>query len=197
LERFMTTFAGSEERDTSASTRLQYWQAGFAMLHDWPLGAGGDGFKRAGGKYMQKSQIAAGRSVHNGYINEACEWGIQGFILRMLFMGTCALCCFRTMDYQRQPGGNEQMAFFGSCSLAGMSAFMGTGFFGDYIDNEWGIWVAALCLAYARQYGPPAFVPKEQEIHLRPPQTETTSEPLPKTRELPNLKSDTPPRDPA
>ena len=155
LERFMSTFAGSEERDTSASSRIMFWTAGFNMLGDWPFGAGGDGFKRAGGDYMHKSQVAAGRSVHNGFINEMCEWGYQGFTLRMAFLLTACWACYKTMDYQRQPGGDENMAFFGSCTLAATAGFMGTCMFGDYFDNEWGYWMAAMCYAYARNYNAP------------------------------------------
>lgn len=153
FERFKSIFVGAEERDASASSRIEFWKAGFRMLEDWPFGAGGDGFKRAGGKYMSKEQIGSGRSVHNGFINEMCEWGYQGFTLRILFIIWCCWACYKTMDYQRQPGGDENMAFFGSCTLAAMAAFLGTCMFGDYMDNEWGYWIAALCLAYSRNYG--------------------------------------------
>ncbi len=155
LERFLSTFVSGEERDGAATSRLLFWQAGFKMLKDYPFGAGGDGFKRAGGKYMDTSLLGANRSVHNGYINEACEWGYQGLVLHLMFIFWCCLACYRTMDYQRQPGGDEAMAFFGSCTLAAMGGWLGTCFFGDYMDNEWGWWVCALCLAYSRNYGPP------------------------------------------
>lgn len=45
IERFYTTFASEEERDSSAAGRIVFAKAGLEMIADHPLGAGGDGFK--------------------------------------------------------------------------------------------------------------------------------------------------------
>ncbi len=100
VERFWTIFVGEgEERDHSAAGRLDYWKAGLRMIADHPLGGGGHGFSRAYGMpYIREVSGAefAARSVHNGYINEVCEWGIQGGILRLAFLYTSMALMFET-----------------------------------------------------------------------------------------------------
>ena len=88
IQRFMTTFASDEERDTSADHRLVFWQAGINVIKDYPLGTGGYGFKRVHAReyIAQEGIFVKARSVHNGFINEACEWGVQGLLLKLLFL---------------------------------------------------------------------------------------------------------------
>src|SRR6185369_13621126 len=47
FERYTTTFTGSEQRDSSAASRILFWEAGLRLLNDHPLGAGGGAFKFA------------------------------------------------------------------------------------------------------------------------------------------------------
>lgn len=75
MERFSSTFVGSEDRDRSAASRLEFWQAGLAMLKDYPLGDGGGAFKYVqGGKYLRDIGVEEDRSLHNGYLTEATSW---------------------------------------------------------------------------------------------------------------------------
>lgn len=154
FERFSTTFASAEERDDSAATRLIYWGAGLRMVADHPLGAGGDGYKRVyASEYLSYEGIDVGaRSVHNGIINEACEWGLQGLGLRVAFLGVAALMTRRTLRRQAERGATRE-AVLGNCLLASLVAFVGTSIFGDYMDEEWGYWIPALMVTYARLYG--------------------------------------------
>lgn len=153
LERFQTTFAPAEVRDQSAEGRLTYWKAGLRMIGDHPLGAGGSGFSRVHGpSYIREvsGEEFESRSVHNGYINEACEWGIQGLALRLLlFLKTLALLLRTTrITMSEDDWGFEQMV--GSALAAGMTGFLVSALFGDFLDNEWGYWCAALAAAHAR-----------------------------------------------
>ena len=151
VERFMTAFAGEEDRDSSAAGRLLFWQAGLAMVADRPLGSGGDGFKKVHGtKYLAKIGIHEDvRAVHNGYINEACEWGIQGLILRLAFLGSAFLCVWRAARlYSR--AGDETMGLLGAGIAASMTAFAVTSCFGDVLDAEWGYWMVAIAAIYWR-----------------------------------------------
>ncbi len=98
LARFATTFASAENRDASAANRLIFWQAGLAVISDHPLGAGGSGFKKVYGRsYLERmlDKDTGEKAIHNGYINEACEWGIQGL---MLHMATVRLCVFSRLN---------------------------------------------------------------------------------------------------
>lgn len=160
VERFTTTFAPEEERDSSAAGRLDYWLAGLHMIADHPLGAGGYGFKRVyGPRYIQEVNDKAfdSRAVHNGFINEACEWGIQGFVLRMAFLGGGLLLLWR-MARSRQ----SQSDLFGHllvCTLfAGTMGFLITCTFGDFLDAEWGYWMIAIAVAHSRVASSPATV---------------------------------------
>ncbi|QDT46422.1 O-Antigen ligase [Symmachiella dynata] len=156
VQRFMTSFTSSEELDSSASSRLQYWKAGIRMVSDYPLGAGGFGFKRVHGpKYIKEvnDQDFDGRSVHNGYINETCEWGIQGFLLKMLFVTTGLFVLRQTINHCTRQGRTNE-ALYGCGIAACMTAFLGTCMFGDRLDAEWGFWMMALIVAYSRIYGP-------------------------------------------
>jgi O-antigen ligase len=142
--------------DHSAASRIDYWKAGLRMVGDHPLGAGGNGFKRVyGPRYINEvnGDDFAARAVHNGFINEACEWGIQGFILRMLFVTSAMLMLFRTM---RAPATSDQSEFgrlLGLTIFAGMVGFLITCLFGDRLDNEWGYWMVGLTVGYANVFG--------------------------------------------
>lgn len=159
VERFFTIFTSSEERDESASSRLDYWTAGMRMIADYPLGAGGYGFKRVHGpKYIKEvnSQEFSGRSVHNGFINEACEWGLQGFLARMMFIATGVFLALHTARQCSQQNDNTG-AVLGCALISSMAAFLISCVFGDYLDAEWGYWCVALCVAFGRLFGQPSF----------------------------------------
>src|SRR6185503_2099984 len=80
MDRFSTTFVGSEERDQSAASRLDFWRSGLLQMADYPLGAGGGSFKFSIGRFYQRRIIgdeATDRSIHNGYLTEGTDWGFQ------------------------------------------------------------------------------------------------------------------------
>lgn len=149
LTRFQTTFVSADQRDASASGRLDYWKAGLNMVRDYPLGAGGDAFKKTHGR---KYRLASGhteavRAVHNGFINEACEWGIQGFLLKMTLLGVAFLKCIG-LSRQASFRGDPNMGLIGAAIVSGAFAFLATCMFGDLLDNEWGMWLVALAAAF-------------------------------------------------
>src|SRR5690606_33608939 len=104
LERFATTFVGAEERDRSAASRIEFWTAGVLMLRDYPLGAGGGSFKYVhGNKYLAEAgSDQQSRSIHNGYLTEATDWGIQGLVLKLLFITAALRMAYRTMQHCRK-----------------------------------------------------------------------------------------------
>ncbi|NOX54206.1 MAG: O-antigen ligase family protein [Planctomycetes bacterium] len=171
IDRFMTVFVPSEEMDAVSGSRISYWKAGLRMIGDYPLGAGGNGFKRVHGpKYIVEvnNQVFSARAVHNGYINEACEWGIQGFILRMVFVGAGLVLLWQASRRPLVTDAREELfaRLMAICLLAGMVGFLGTCMFGDRLDNEWGYWMVGLAVAHARLYAAPA---REPEESLREP----------------------------
>jgi len=160
VERFMTTFASKEHRDHSAQGRMDYWIAGLRMLGDHPIGTGGNGFKKVyGPRYIiaVNGEDFSARSIHEWYINEACEWGIQGLFLRLLFlMGGLALLWRIT---RLSETANDPFArLLGIVFIAGTAAFLVTCLFGDFLDAEWGYWMMTLAVAHARLVSIPSTV---------------------------------------
>jgi len=155
LDRFTSTFVGSEARDNSASSRLDFWRAGLLMLADYPLGEGGGSFKYVhGSRYLGEATGAEdpdSRSLHNGYLTEATDWGVQGLILKMLFIGGALLAAYRATNQARLDGRIED-------SLIGMSIFVSGAalmihcLFGSFLSNEWTYWIAALLMRYSELY---------------------------------------------
>ena len=142
------------------------------MVSDYPLGAGGHGFKKVhGDRYLRDDGLEISKSVHNGFINEACEWGIQGFTLRMLFVGGALLLLWQTV---RAPDLDDDTfaRLLGCCLFAGLIGFCVTCLFGDFIDAEWGYWMVAFAVIHARLYGARSPRPAAVASHahqVRPP----------------------------
>jgi len=155
LDRFMTTFTGGEARDNSAASRLVFWNAGLALLSDHPLGAGGGAFKfTLGQRYLAVTtgdNDADSRSLHNGYLTEATDWGVQGLILKLSLFLAGLLAAYRTCEKCRREHRTEE-ALLGLCIVT-----MGVGhlihcFFGSFLDHEWSFWILALLARYADLY---------------------------------------------
>jgi putative inorganic carbon (hco3(-)) transporter len=151
LNRFSTVFVSAEERDGSAAGRLQIWQAAVKMIADHPLGMGGTGFGTYSRRYLTEVDIDRGRAAHNGYINEAVEWGVQGLLLRLLLLASAIALGWRTLRAQKD-SSNGDAVILGACLLTSMTAYLGTAMFGDYMEEEWGYWIVALLVIYSRLY---------------------------------------------
>jgi hypothetical protein len=153
LERFSTTFVGSEERDASASSRIEFWKAGLAMLEDYPFGAGGGAFKYVHAtRYLAEvGSTAAARALHNGYLTDATDWGIQGLLLKLLFVFGAIRMAHKTSSRCRK-AGREDDALIGTAVIAAMIAMLVCCIFGSYLSNEWVYWTAAFLTTYSRLY---------------------------------------------
>ena len=153
LERFSTVFVGSAERDRSAQSRLEFWSAALEMISDHPIGSGGDGFSEVyGARYLNLGGDS--RPIHNGYLTEAADWGVQALLLRLMLLGSVIAIGWRTVQ-ERKRVADPDAVILGACLLTTMAAYLGTSVFGDYIDEEWGYWMMALIVVYARLYALP------------------------------------------
>lgn len=158
ISRFMTTFtedkSGTSEDEANKETRKIFWAAGLNLISDYPLGNGGYCFKAGmGNKYIERQGLRdKNRACHQGYIEEAMSWGVQGLALRlglMVFTGLAALKASRF----RASLGDAHIAFTGICILAGYAAMLVTSLFGDFLQMEWGFWLCIAGAAYAKIYG--------------------------------------------
>jgi O-antigen ligase len=165
LDRFVTTFAGADERDGSAKLRLLLWRCGMDMVKDYPFGSGGNAFKYSSVGQQYKSGRVQSEdhssivirherlAVHNGYINEAIQWGVQGFALKLLLVVSAMLAVYRTLKLQGSYG-DQNGAFLGVCTLAAFTAFLIKSLTGDSLDYEMVYWLAGMGVLYSRVYGP-------------------------------------------
>ena len=167
VQRFMTTFAPAEERDDSATSRITLWKAGIDQIADHPFGSGGDAFKRVyGSRYIARhTGVEEFRAVHNGYLNEACEWGIQGLLLRLTLITVAVIATWRAMRL-RLKQDDTQGGLFGACLIASLVAFLVTSIFGDHLESEWSYWVLALMFAYVRMTAIDLSTTNEEDINI-------------------------------
>jgi hypothetical protein len=153
LDRFVTTFVGSEERDNAAASRIDFWKAGILMVWDHPFGAGGSAFKFVyGPSYLaQVTGLPESRSLHNAYITEATSWGAQGLALKLVFLLGAMVAAYRTTARCRQEGRTDD-ALVGMCVIAAAVGFLIHSFFGAFFNNEWSYWLIAFLVRYREVY---------------------------------------------
>jgi putative inorganic carbon (hco3(-)) transporter len=151
VARFWSIFVSSEQRDASAQSRVLFWQAGMMMVRDHPFGSGGDGYKRVyGSQYLLQLGIKQDvRAVHNGYINDATTWGIQGLALRLVFIGIGVLAAFRVVRLAKRRR-DPYDGVLGAALIASFVGFAVTCMFGDFLDSEWAFWLVGLAVAKER-----------------------------------------------
>ena len=158
LPRFLTTFTTEGQRDTSAQNRLEFWAAAREMIEDYPLGSGGNSFSEGRGwRYRSGTAGLPGdartvrdtRAIHNGYLTEAADWGVQGFAIMVCFLAAIWKTLRRGRRLALSAGDASSVMVFASIA-ASLVAWMVSSVFGDYLNDEWGFWTAAVAYAYLR-----------------------------------------------
>ena len=175
IERFKTTFASEEERETSAQSRIEYWKSGVRMLSDHPLGLGGEAafksdlgaqyiyhLREKGMVHVNKKITAGYRAIHNGYLDILCSWGIQSFILYALAHLVTFLTLRKCIRYGERIG-DWKVSFFALCIQTGLIAFYVSSFFMSSLDGEWFFWMMAFSLGYNRIFGENSILNEEEE----------------------------------
>jgi hypothetical protein len=89
------------------------------------------------------------RAIHNGFLTEATDWGVQGFVLMFLFLSAVWRASLRGRRLALDTGDAHAVMVF-ACMAAGLLAWMVSSVFGDYLNQEWGFWVAAMAYSYLR-----------------------------------------------
>lgn len=147
------------QNETTAQNRITNWHAGIALLEDYPLGAGGYGFNHLSPIYATQTANAreTGRiSPHNTWILISSEWGIQGFIIFLAFIGST----FRMLHRIRRETTDE-MAYYRSLAIQiGLIGTLAAGTFSDRLYGESIYWLCALAVvAYRIHQNSPAVEP--------------------------------------
>jgi len=152
-ERFWSIFVPAEERDDSALSRIEFYKAGWEMIKTYPMGSGAE----AAFKSRRGSRFIGGRyrAVHNGYIDIAASWGIQGFALYMAAIFFAWRSMHLAIKFNNQRGRTD-VAFLGVCIEAALVVELAACVFISGLDGEWFYWLIAGMLAYGRVCGPDA-----------------------------------------
>ncbi|TWU55686.1 O-antigen ligase family protein [Rubripirellula reticaptiva] len=148
--RFESIFVSADERDNSASERLDYWQAAIKMIADFPLGSGGEAAFTSprGVRYIAHFRDEF-RSVHNGPLDVAAGWGVQGLFLMTLVLCTACLSAWRTLR-QCMRDQNVNDGLIGTVLISAIIGQLVCSLFTSILDGEWFLWLAACCFAYTR-----------------------------------------------
>ena len=120
IGRFVTIFAPEEERDASAESRLLFWERALKMLGDHPLGSGAEAAfnSRLGFSYIRDISNVP-RAIHNGYLDIATSWGVQGLALYLGAFLLAWLQVHRGVAAARAQH-NDAAAFLGCCIQAAL-----------------------------------------------------------------------------
>jgi probable O-glycosylation ligase (exosortase A-associated) len=149
IRRQQTT---SDPQDGAAQGRLIAWQAGLRVIRDYPLGGGGRAFHILSPQYIPEIVERSGdeeRSVHNTYLHLGAEWGIQGLILWLGFMGTT----FVHLHASRKRARHDSWYYYRFLAIE--LALIGTltaGIFGNRLYGESVYWMCALGVALRRMH---------------------------------------------
>jgi len=151
IDRFMSTFVSAEERDVSAQSRITLWREAVKMIGDYPLGSGAEAaFKsHRGVHYLYDIGIPGTKAVHNGYLDIAASWGLQGLIIYLAAI-FFAWLYLRAAIVQVHSRGDERIAFLGVCIEAALITQLGACMFISSLDGEWFYWWIAMALGYHR-----------------------------------------------
>ena len=152
VDRFWTTFASDEERDHSAESRIDFWGAAVRMIAAHPVGSGAEAaFKSDLGAGYISAYHAGHKAVHQGYLDIAASWGLQGFLLYMSAIVISFVVADRRVREARRQG-DDRTAFLGACIQSTLIGQLLSSMFISSLDGEWFFWTFALTTAYAKVY---------------------------------------------
>jgi O-antigen ligase len=156
FDRFSTIFAPAEERDVAATSRLLFWQRALRMIAEHPMGSGGEAaFKSALGHSYVADLTSERRAVHNGYLDIAASWGIQGLVL----LGTAiwlAARRLRAATAAARHNGPADDSFLAACLEAAIVVLLVAAMFLSSLRGEWTFWWVGLACSLERVFAQPA-----------------------------------------
>lgn len=147
-ERLFSIAASAEEREASAQSRIDYTLAALRMIQDYPLGSGGGAAFHSdrGFSYIKPLGLTEYRAAHNGYMNIMAGWGIQGFSLLIMAVGSSFFALVGSLR-RLDPIRHTKVTFLGACVMASIFGQLVSTCFGDYLDGEWFLWLATLAVS--------------------------------------------------
>jgi O-antigen ligase len=148
IERQQSTV--NYEQDGSATSRLESWRGGFALIQDYPLGAGGGGYHRLSPIYIAdivQAHDGQQRAPHNTFVLVASEWGLPGLALFLGFYYSC----FRLLSQVRRTSPEGGMWYYRSVAVQmALVGILVAGTFSDRLYGEAPYWMGGLAVALHR-----------------------------------------------
>lgn len=117
--RFMTIFVDDSQRDASAASRYDTWNAAWMCLKDHPFGVGPRNFNIIADRYG----LVNGKSVHNLFLQVGADHGLLGaFGLGLFYFGTM----WQTFWAARTPTARHHQwpAFLGNTVCISLAGFL-------------------------------------------------------------------------
>jgi O-antigen ligase len=139
--------------DNSAQSRFTLWAGGVEMIKDYPLGLGGRGYHALSPQYATNTEELKGkeRSSHNTYIQVATDWGIQGLVLFLAFIGVT----IRILHRVRRETISDWLFYRSLAIEMGLIATLLAGFFSSRFYGESIYWLGALAVSLHRMQNVP------------------------------------------
>jgi len=166
LARQETTF--EYKKDSSATSRLEYWKVAIELIKKRPLGVGGQGYDILAPAYLPKEvtdrymRPGRGIAVHNTFLLVATEWGIFGLVC---FLGFIIASFRRLHRFRRLPARSAVQKRIQLESIALEIAFVGllaAGFFTNRLYAEAPYWLAGLAAGLSNLW-----VQEEADVSLQ------------------------------
>ena len=96
VKEFMSSFAETEERDSSAESRFYLWKAGMRLMLDHPwIGVGPNASRFYVPRYYEGGEVGDVKALHNLFFEVGCENGIPGLCIFLTFYALPWLYVFR------------------------------------------------------------------------------------------------------
>lgn len=100
LDRIETIQTYEEENETSALSRLHFWQVATEMVKDKPLGIGLRNFESTYDRYdTRQGEFGVRRSVHSSHFQVLAELGMIGAVAWLGLFGYAGLIALRVRRY--------------------------------------------------------------------------------------------------
>lgn len=145
-ERFASIFASADDREASAAQRVEFWKACLDLIADHPLGLGAEAAFNSdlGNTYIEHLHKNYGekRSVHQGYLDTAASWGIQGFLIYMTALMTVVAAFLRP-----NPHATSEDRFLSVVLQVVLIIQLVTAFFGVNLASDSAYWILAISVA--------------------------------------------------
>jgi O-antigen ligase len=151
-ERFYSIFVSSEERDLSSQSRIDFWKSAIHMISDYPLGSGGEAaFMSPRGKIYISHLDIHFRAVHNGFLDTAASWGIQGLFFFAVLSISCLVTAFFAIRRAKELQDYQATLLFALLISIAIGQLV-TGMFLSSLDCEVPMISLVFCLLSWRLY---------------------------------------------